>query len=167
MELNVAQALKRVGEPFSFELEEAVAPVSYNERTIALTAPLRVAGTFAFDGKGFQIDAKASTVLEERCARCGEPFKSAYAFPVKERFTKSGAQTEEDVYSYLGDKLDLTQAVMDNFYLHLPLADVCRADCRGLCPVCGVNLNRETCTCQPQEGEGPFAALAALKHEQE
>ena len=44
--------------------------------------------------------------------------------------------------------------------LELPLQFFCKPDCKGLCPVCGANLNRETCTCQ--EGNvvtGPFSAL--------
>ncbi len=167
MELNVAQAQKMAGESFSFEWEEAVGPFRYNGRTLALSAPLRLQGTYTFDGKGFFVEAKAQTVLRQRCARCGETFEQPYAFPVNERFSKASEPSKDDMYPHMGDRLELTQAVMDNFYLHLPLAGVCRPECRGLCPVCGVNRNLHACQCQPNQASGPFAALAALTHEEE
>jgi uncharacterized protein len=36
----------------------------------------------------------------------------------------------------------------EQFYLSLPMKPLCRQDCRGLCTVCGTNLNRETCDCK-------------------
>ena len=167
MELNVAQAQKMAGEPFPFELDEAVGPLEYNGRSVALKEPLHVEGTYAFDGKGFAVEAEARTVLSQRCARCGELFEQAYVFPVNERFTKASAPSEDEMYPYMGDRLELKQAVMDNFYLSLPLTSICRPDCRGLCPVCGANRNLQACACQPYQAAGPFAALANLSHEEE
>ena len=47
--------------------------------------------------------------------------------------------------------------------LMVPLKPLCQEDCRGLCPICGANLNRETCSCQAEKSDSPFAALAKLK----
>jgi len=38
----------------------------------------------------------------------------------------------------------------EQFFLALPMKPLCREDCKGLCPVCGINRNRETCTCQSE-----------------
>lgn len=167
MELNVAQALRQVGQTVLFSIVEPVACLEYNGRVIELSQPLQVHGTAVFDGSSISVDAHAETVLRERCARCGETYEGPYAFPVKERFAKADTPGEDDVYPYQGEKLELTQAVLDNFYLHLPLTNLCQPDCRGLCPICGANLNVESCACQPNEGNGPFAALAALTHRRE
>lgn len=167
MELNVAQSLKQVGEVFSFSLEQAAGPFVFGGRNIELAAPLRVNGTYAFDGKGFFVQADADTVLRQSCARCGEPFELAYSFPVSERFSKASEPIEDEMYPYMGDRLELEQAVMDNFYLHLPLTSVCSPDCKGLCPECGANRNLHTCACQPNEAAGAFAKLAGLIYEQE
>ena len=56
--------------------------------------------------------------------------------------------------------LDLAALLWEEFSLALPVKPLCKPDCKGLCPVCGVNLNKQTCTCQ--EGNvvtGPFSAL--------
>jgi uncharacterized protein len=39
---------------------------------------------------------------------------------------------------------------------------LCRDDCKGLCPQCGTNLNRETCTCSPKWEDPRLAALRGL-----
>ena len=163
MELDVAAARKQIGESFTFTAEETVEPQQYAGRTIRFAAPLQVQGAYVFDGKDFTLTAEARTVLDETCARCGKAFQRPYEFSVSERFTKSLAQDDpEESYSYMGDRMDISKAVMDNFYLHLPLVSLCREDCKGLCPVCGANLNETQCTCQPTEAKNPFSVLASL-----
>ena len=46
--------------------------------------------------------------------------------------------------------IDLGEVMREQFYLALPMKPLCREDCQGLCPVCGINRNRETCTCQAE-----------------
>ena len=49
---------------------------------------------------------------------------------------------------YENDEIDLGHLMREQFYLSLPMKPLCRTDCRGLCVVCGTNLNRETCSCK-------------------
>ena len=49
---------------------------------------------------------------------------------------------------YQNDEIDLGQMMLEQFYLTLPMKPLCAADCRGLCPVCGINRNRGTCLCK-------------------
>ena len=59
---------------------------------------------------------------------------------------------EEDdlgVSFYHDDRIDLADVIREQFYLALPMKPLCRADCKGLCPTCGSNRNRETCSCRP------------------
>lgn len=167
MELDITAALKQIGDAFPFERSEPMEPQQYCGRTVRFASPLRVQGAYVCDGKGITVQARADTVLGEQCARCGREFELKYAFDVSERFTKSsGQQDAEECYSYTGNLVELNQAVMDNFYLHLPLTSVCRKDCKGLCPVCGANRNETECTCQPTEAGSPFSVLASLSDEE-
>ncbi len=59
---------------------------------------------------------------------------------------------------------DLIEILQQQLYLSLPIKQLCSADCRGLCPSCGIDLNSETCTCASTTENSPFAALAALKN---
>ena len=166
MELQVAEAMKRVGEPFGFSLTEALPAQMFGQRRIDFAKETHVAGTYVFDGNGFTLDAVADTTLKASCARCGKAFAERVEFPVRERFSKACDPESDEMYPYAGDRIDLTRAVLDNLYLHLPIASVCSEDCKGLCPVCGADRNKTACNCQATQPAGPFAALAALTEEE-
>jgi uncharacterized protein len=65
---------------------------------------------------------------------------------------------------YRGDVLDLGATVREQVLLAQPMKRLCRADCLGVCPVCGINRNAGTCDCPKAEAsrDTPFAALANL-----
>ena len=166
MELYVAEALKQVGEPFSFSLSERMEPLSYGQRDVVFASDVRLSGSYVFDGAGFSVEANGEAVLVQQCARCAKAFDEPVTFPVVERFSKSAEPESDDMYPYAGDRLDLTRAVLDNLLLHMPLTSVCRPDCKGLCPICGADRNVTECSCQPIQQAGPFAGLAALTDEE-
>jgi uncharacterized protein len=60
---------------------------------------------------------------------------------------------------------DISDDVRTEITLALPMNLLCRDDCRGLCPKCGADLNRETCSCKPNlvRGSGVWDALDDLK----
>ena len=162
MELQVASALRQVGESFPFELTETIGVQQYGGRSLVFAAPLHVEGRYAFDGRAFTVTGEAETVLREVCARCAEPFDEPFRFSFEDRFVKASelAEDDEDCYPFEGDRLSLDTAVMDNLYLELPLISVCREDCKGLCPVCGKNRNVTPCSCEQARPEGPFSVLS-------
>jgi uncharacterized protein len=55
--------------------------------------------------------------------------------------------------------------MQEQFYLALPMKPLCVADCKGLCPSCGTNLNKSVCGCQAAWDDPRLAALKALKKE--
>lgn len=68
-------------------------------------------------------------------------------------------------------EIDLTDDVREELLLAIPSCFYCSPDCKGICPVCGANLNHETCSCgdAPAEPEtssaapSPWDQLDALK----
>lgn len=60
---------------------------------------------------------------------------------------------------------DISDDVRTEITLALPMNLLCKDDCRGLCPVCGADLNKKRCSCKPpaQEGSGVWSALDDLK----
>ena len=67
-----------------------------------------------------------------------------------------------DVVEVERPEIDLVEIGRQQLYLALPVRHLCRPDCRGLCPVCGTDLNRDPCSCDRQGKDSPFAVLAAL-----
>jgi len=63
--------------------------------------------------------------------------------------------------------LDLGGAIREEVLLSQSLLAVCRPDCRGLCPQCGINLNEDRCDCVREELDPRWDALRALNEERE
>ena len=59
-------------------------------------------------------------------------------------------------------ELDLRPTIREELILSAPAYLLCREDCRGLCPGCGQDLNRGSCTC-PSSRDPRWAALEALR----
>ena len=84
--------------------------------------------------------------LQAECVRCLEPFlqplhaefTDLYALK-GHGFTESGLTLPEDA------NIDFTPLVWEYMNLDIPIKALCRPDCKGLCVVCGTNLNEETC----------------------
>ncbi len=68
---------------------------------------------------------------------------------------------EEDVYN--GKVIDLDPLLREQLVLSLPAYPVCREDCKGLCPVCGANLNERECGCDRHVPDPRWAGLEKLK----
>jgi uncharacterized protein len=73
------------------------------------------------------------------------------------------AEDDLGVSFYKDDAIDLRQVIREQFYLSLPMKPLCRDDCKGLCPVCGINRNREVCSCESAWVDPRFDALRKLK----
>jgi uncharacterized protein len=64
---------------------------------------------------------------------------------------------------YQGPEIDLSGFARELVALAPPVQPLCREQCQGLCPRCGVDLNIERCACERERPASPFAALAALR----
>jgi uncharacterized protein len=72
---------------------------------------------------------------------------------------------DEDIEteSYTGDVIELKNTIQEQVVLGIPMQFVCSDTCKGLCPGCGVNRNRESCSCDTVVSHPAFAALKKLK----
>jgi uncharacterized protein len=68
---------------------------------------------------------------------------------------------EEEVYR--GKVIDLDPLLREQLLLSLPTYPVCREDCKGLCPMCGANLNERECGCDRHVPDPRWAGLKNLK----
>jgi uncharacterized protein len=147
------------------------------ESDYAVVEPVALAFDIFKDKQQFRLAGDVKTVLELPCSRCLEPFQHGVDAQFDLRYQPHALNTsgggehdereiEEDDLStafYQNDEIDLGQLMREQFYLSLPMKPLCREDCKGLCPVCGTNLNRETCDCKRDWDDPRLAALKDLK----
>lgn len=82
------------------------------------------------------------------CRRCSAPVLGLSSVVVNERFVDAREASDDEAYLVEHDFADLAPLAHDAILLDLPLAPLCRSDCQGLCPYCGIDRNEATCSCQ-------------------
>jgi uncharacterized metal-binding protein YceD (DUF177 family) len=120
----------------------------------------------------YHLVGTAATTLELTCSRCAEPFSVEVAPAFDLRYLPQSANAgegereveEEDLSTayYRDQAIHLGELIREQFTLLVPMKPLCRADCRGLCPSCGVNRNVSTCQCDPHWEDPRLAGLRAL-----
>ena len=63
-----------------------------------------------------------------------------------------------------GDTLDTEPILMEQIQLNVPMRQLCRQDCAGLCPQCGIDRNVDSCDCEDQAVDPRWAALAGFRN---
>jgi DUF177 domain-containing protein len=149
--------------------EYAAGEIDYHGAEFQQRGTLAVRAVAELTGEGIRIRGHLETRLEARCDRCLAPVE----FPVRRDFDLSYrplasiARVEEIEVSedelavgfYSGEGIALADLLSEQVILSVPMKIVCRAECRGLCPVCGADRNREECHCPSPSSESPFAKL--------
>jgi uncharacterized protein len=112
---------------------------------IAPGAPLDLDLRVESVSEGVLVSGTLSAPISGECARCLTPFAERIDVDLTELFaypdSLTEATTEEDEVSrVVNDFVDLRQPIVDAVGLELPFSPVCRTDCPGLCPNCGVAL---------------------------
>jgi uncharacterized protein len=71
-------------------------------------------------------------------------------------------RSELDVEFYQGEEIEPLDLVKEQLLIAVPMVPLHRPDCKGLCPVCGTDLNETSCGCK-RDSLGDFGAFSALK----
>ncbi len=103
-------------------------------------------GEIVLKDKIYHLKGVADCELEACCSTCLTAVKQKFDFEVVETFAK----TEYDEYTTVldGHEIDVDEQVYRNLIMNLPLKVTCKDDCKGLCNVCGTNLNGSNCDCE-------------------
>jgi uncharacterized protein len=135
--------------------------------------PLDVHGWAELLAGEIRLRGELKTVMEVPCARCLQRTRRPVAvdFDLFYRSVQTIAREEEvelrgddlDIGFFQGDGLLLEDALREQVLLALPMKSICRSDCAGLCPQCGLDRNLGLCTCPPAATDDRWTPLAGLK----
>jgi uncharacterized protein len=85
-------------------------------------------------------------VTDSECGRCLEPFKQDLHTEFEENFTfENRPLSEEELIIPEDGNIDFEPLIREYLVLEMPYKPVCRPDCKGLCVICGQNLNEKDC----------------------
>ncbi|MDQ1353603.1 MAG: hypothetical protein QG657_3909 [Acidobacteriota bacterium] len=114
------------------------------------------------ENEKIRVKGNIHTVVSIPCVRCLEPFDFKIDSPFSitllpgqaiELTSESLGQDDMDYSFYEGNSIDVAKILMEQVNLFIPIKPVCTPSCRGLCPHCGVNFNREHCQCESSHNE--------------
>ena len=124
-------------------------------------------------GRSVLITGKVETTLRFQCVRCLKEFSYPLSttfeltlHPLKEAPSEEETELEsEEMESsfFEGGEIHLSEIACEQVFLEIPYQPVCQEGCKGLCSVCGKDLNLSSCGCVKEEPASAFSALKKLK----
>ena len=143
-----------------------------------LAEPARVIGRISRtddDKRAFRLTGRLAADVELTCGRCLIPFETElrenldlHYLPQSKNVARAGeddrglGEDELLVAFYRDDQLDLSHMAWEQIVLALPMKPLCKIDCEGLCPDCGVNFNAASCSCVQDDTDPRWQALNDL-----
>ena len=118
-------------------------------------------GTVMNTGDSLRVAGTVRTSKQFICDRCLAEGEREIALDFSEDYAKTPGDTDEAVL-YDGDAIILDDLVRDTLLVAEPLRELCKSDCKGLCPICGQNLNEGQCDCDTFVPDPRLAALESL-----
>lgn len=122
-----------------------------------------------------RVSGRISVPVLLSCSRCLVDYDSFVDSSFTLFFRKETGSKHEDqdelelgeqdllTSTYLGDEIDLTHEIEEQIAMEIPLKPLCSDSCKGLCHVCGIDLNETQCSCNNEITSFKFSALKGFK----
>jgi uncharacterized protein len=142
--------------------------LEWKRAEVALLEPVRAELVARGAGDSVWVHGTLHTRARFSCSRCLSDVVRQVETPVDLLFAPQAPEDEEadgEVYPLAprAKEIDLADAVREQLLLNLPAYVICSADCKGLCPQCGADLNAGGCSCEPERDPSPWDALKNIK----
>ena len=120
-----------------------------------------------------RIRGRVQLEIETDCDRCLEPVRrrldsefDLFYRPAPDSDTPRELAIdagEVEIAFYDGDGMELAEVMREYVLLSLPMQQICKEECQGICPQCGLNRNTGRCQCQAKLVDERWTALRDLK----
>ncbi len=133
-----------------------------------LESPVRASLDVTRNGRDIFIKGRADVTAVLECGRCLEAYVFGLEAPIELWVIVGGEKDSEERENVIevpagAGYADLTDHVRSELLVQVPLKQLCKADCRGLCPGCGTNLNVTTCGCHVAGHDARWEDLKKMK----
>ncbi len=136
--------------PFEFG---ATAEKLFGEALEDFEGEIKISGEVEDVGRCYVVRGRIECKKIFTCDRCLTQATENQVHEFEEEFDKSEA---------VEDLIDVTELLRDELLAGQPMKNLCKADCKGLCPKCGANLNEGECGCDKFIVDPRLAALQQL-----
>ncbi|TCO78998.1 YceD family protein [Marinisporobacter balticus] len=164
MKVSLAEIVEGQLKEVDLEIEDKIRVLSYFGDEIPLVTPVVFKGK-AYDANGdIYIKGIVESMAEYSCCRCLKKFQQKIIGEVHEKLIKEHSpKAEVDEYFLIkNNMIDISEIMENTLILSLPMKIICDENCKGLCLVCGKNLNEQACDCEKDEIDPRLAKLKDL-----
>ncbi|KUO95608.1 YceD family protein [Ferroacidibacillus organovorans] len=132
---------------------------------VASMEPLLVDVKAVADAIELTLAGHVETLVKFRCVRCLELFSSRIQTSFQEVFCRTKLTAEQDeaeVIHWVDRDVPIDAYAIQAVLLAMPMNPLCKPDCLGLCPACGINHNEAHCSCNAESIDPRWDELANL-----
>ncbi len=155
MRINLHDIVSTVGKEMTVECRMEEGQVSLYREAFKITCKNPFKAVLKHIQKNIiSVEFNAIITTDRTCSRCLDLVVRDYNLHVSRTIDVIKKEAcaddsgEYDEISYIEDcTLDVDMLILDELYTVLPMNVLCREDCKGICKVCGTNLNKSTCDC--------------------
>ncbi|MFC2012587.1 DUF177 domain-containing protein [Chloroflexota bacterium] len=166
VEINVSQQLKEpIGSTRNYEVSDTVDIDGTDNIVQGLISLTRT-------DRGILTKGTLHTQSKLTCSRCLSEFDYPLTLNIEEEYfpsidimsgTPLPSPEEPGTFTINENNvLDLAEAIRQYAVMAIPMKPLCQKDCAGLCPTCGVNLNKASCNCPTSPTDSRWAKLSKL-----
>ncbi len=156
-----------VGEARHLKFVKEMETIFYRKEYLTFHKPVSINVTLVSTGDSILVTGWVWAELEVSCSRCLSPVVLSLKAPINSEYVgnlgsigKRDKEVERRLYE--DSEIDLQDEVESSLLVELPMKPLCQEDCRGLCPICGQNLNIKECDCKRETIDPRLAVLTEL-----
>ena len=159
MKVDISSILKVDDASLNVEFNGSIENFESTYDDLFFGEPIEFKGTFVNIGGIIKLYGRLITGYSVKCSRFLRAIKKDIVVDIKEDFTEEDKFDKDEAYTYQGKIIELDKVLKDNIILNLPAKQICTEECKGLCSICGGNLNEKDCKCSEDEVNPRMAVL--------
>jgi uncharacterized protein len=159
--INAAELLRRAGTERTVELSVTDEELGIADDRLQSDRPIRLDLRLEALNDGALVHGTVAADWHGVCRRCLTDLTGTAVAVVDERYQLR--VTDPDAFPITDNQIDLRDAAGQLVLLELPDSPLCRPDCAGLCPSCGVDRNITRCACEAPDEASVWTVLDRLR----
>ena len=147
--------------------------LSLDDAELRLIEPAEIRGRVRRKGEEVELRGELEGKVAATCDRCLQPVEIPVRSEFRERFVPAVSWATEPQHElqeedlnlavFDGEAIELDDLVREELLLAMPAHVLCREDCKGLCPVCGIDRNLSSCQCETGATDSRWEGLKELQ----
>ena len=150
MKIQLKQLFDIVGERKEINYEIPLEELK-GYKAVSFKTPVSINGEVENRAGIVTLRFKLSFVLNHVCDRCLKRFEQEYDYDFEHTLVQNSKTDDNEHIVCENMILDLNELAISDLLLQLPSKILCKEDCKGLCYICGQNLNESACECSKSQ----------------